>query len=269
MKKTVLACIVAVVLATAVLAGCGQPAPSVKPPVTTDLPSWIEGNPSAYDTYTRAEKIMSNPDYSLRQKEEKMQVLQRTVGEELLTTIMRYVPVYDERTGTYVSFDDYMRGLARDFPSSDPRAPISCDPVGAAMRIFLDPSSETVAAMTGVGLSGQELAAARARFDEQQQEEAASRAAEEEKLRSAWEGVQQQTKAAVEGARVEVEKAQKNAQKAVDSAQHEVGRSVESAVNGAEQAVDQWIREAGKQVQEAGGSIGKGLEGILKGLGVP
>ena len=48
-----------------------------------------------------------------------------------------------------------MRDLASSYGSGGD-SPIDRDPVGATMRIFFDPSTETIQAMTGIGLSDSE-----------------------------------------------------------------------------------------------------------------
>jgi hypothetical protein len=145
---------------------------TVSQPTTTapkEPPAWIKEDPSANDAYQKAEQIMTNPNYCREDKQDRMRVLQRNVGEELFTTVVRYVPVYDEQSGTYISFDAYMRQMAKDYPCNDADAPINYDPVGATMRIFFDPSTETIAAMTGIGLSPDEGEAARAEYEQLEQ----------------------------------------------------------------------------------------------------
>jgi hypothetical protein len=124
----------------------------------------------AYEAYEEARAVMSNPSYDFEEKQERMRILQRNYGEEIVTTIARYVPVYDEEENAIVTFDTYMRRIAEEFSSPDPDAPINFDPVGAASRIFFDPSPETIAAMTGLGMPPEQVEEARREYEMEQQQ---------------------------------------------------------------------------------------------------
>jgi hypothetical protein len=198
-----------------------------------DPPAWIKENPPANDAYMQAKQIMTNPNYSREDKQDRMQVLQRTVGEELLTTVVRYVPVYDEKSGTYISFDVYMRQMAKDYPCNDADAPISYDPVGATMRIFFDPSTETIAAMTGLGLSPEEVKTARAEYEEDQTQREAATVAIEAELKSAWDQLSKEATDAAQGARTQLDQAQQQAEQAAQQARQQL----DQAVNGIEEGL--------------------------------
>ena len=93
---------------------------------------------------------MGNSSYSDSQKRERIRVVQNTFGEEIVTTIMRYVPVYNSREDRFESFDSYTRGFASDYGYSTSNAPIERDPVGASLSIFFNPSSENITKMLGL-----------------------------------------------------------------------------------------------------------------------
>jgi hypothetical protein len=227
-------------------------------PTTTALkepPAWIKEDPSANDAYQKAEQIMTDPNCSREDKQDRMRVLQRNVGEELFTTVVRYVPVYDEESGTYMSFDAYMRQMAQDYPCSDADAPINYDPVGATMRIFFDTSDETIAAMTGVGLSPEEVQAARAKYEDNQRQREAATSQREAELKSAWE---QLTREATDAA----QEAQEQVERGVEEAQ----RQAEQAAQAAQEQLDQLQRQAEQAAREAQEQLDQAVNGIEEGL---
>jgi hypothetical protein len=115
-----------------------------------NLPGEIVENPTAYEAYQEASAIMSDPSLSREERTERVRVLQRNYGEETVAWVMRFVPAYDPNTGSIVSFDSYMRSFASEFGDSSVDAPIEQDPVGASLRIFFDPSEETINEMLGL-----------------------------------------------------------------------------------------------------------------------
>jgi hypothetical protein len=82
-------------------------------------------------------------------KQDALKVLQNTQGQELFTNVMRFVPVYDEKKQNFMTFDTYARSFIGSEQRSD-NAPIDIDPVGAGMRIFFDPSPDTINTMLGL-----------------------------------------------------------------------------------------------------------------------
>jgi hypothetical protein len=100
--------------------------------------------------YEEATRIMSDNTITPQEKQERMRVLQRNYGEELVTTVMRYVPVYDSQRGQFISFDRYMREFQSEMGSPQSGAPMDRDPIGSAMKIFFDPSPETINEMFGL-----------------------------------------------------------------------------------------------------------------------
>lgn len=241
-------------------------------PTTTALkerPAWIKENPSANDAYLQAEQIMTDPNYSRKDKQDRMRVLQRNVGEELFTTVVRYVPVYDEESGTYVSFDAYMRQMAQDYPCNDADAPINYDPVGATMRIFFDPSTETIAAMTGIGLSPEEVEAARAKYEENQRQREAATAQREAELTSAWEQLTREATDAAQEAQQQLNQAQQQAEQAARGAQEQLDqaqRQAEQAAQAAQEQLDELQRQAEQAAREAQEQLDQAVNGIEEGL---
>lgn len=84
------------------------------------------------------------------QKRSKLRIVQNTYGEEIFTTVIRYVPIYDSETSQVMSFDSYMRLFASESGHSTSSAPIEQDPVGAGLSIFFNPSSENIQKMLGI-----------------------------------------------------------------------------------------------------------------------
>ena len=133
-------------------------------PAQDQAPAFVKRDTKLMAAYNRAKTVMtdgSNTDDSRRRE---LRMLQDEVGQETLTLVLRYVPVVDAETGKVETFDNYMRDLASSYGSGGD-APIDRDPVGATMRIFFDPSPETIQAMTGIGLSGSEQRDASRRYE--------------------------------------------------------------------------------------------------------
>jgi hypothetical protein len=81
--------------------------------------------------------------------QERARIIQDSVRAEAFATLLRYVPIYDESTRQWITADTYLRDYARENGVSD--IPLGQDPVGAAVSIFMDPSSENISRMLGLG----------------------------------------------------------------------------------------------------------------------
>ncbi len=121
--------------------------PMDEPPA---LPSALKNNRTAYEAYQKANSIMQDTSLTDDQKRSKLRIVQNTYGEEIFTTVIRYVPIYDSETGQVMSFDSYMRLFASESGRSTSSAPIEQDPVGAGLSIFFNPSSENIQKMLGI-----------------------------------------------------------------------------------------------------------------------
>ena len=122
-------------------------------------PAFVSRDPNLLSSYNEAKQILTSPSYSSEaERRKELIVLQDSVGQEHLTILLRYVPIVDLDTGEIQTFDAYMRETAGSFESNS-GSPIDRDPVGAAMRIFFDPSADTISEMTGIGLSSQRRSA--------------------------------------------------------------------------------------------------------------
>ena len=115
-----------------------------------DLPSKVESDPELYKVYEEVESVMSSKSLSNSEKQERLRTTQDKYGEEVVAYIIRYVPVYNTDSGQFESFDSVMRGFASDYGYSSSNAPIETDPVGAGIKIFFDPSPETITEMLGL-----------------------------------------------------------------------------------------------------------------------
>lgn len=116
----------------------------------SDMLAVIQSDPHTYEVYERVSSTIHDQTMSESQKREQMRVYQSTYGEEIVTTVLRYVPVY-EGDGSFVSFDNWMRDFSSSTGSSSSNAPIDQDPVGASMSIFFDPSPENITEQLGLG----------------------------------------------------------------------------------------------------------------------
>ena len=115
-----------------------------------DVASEFEDDPDKQTAYQQASQIMADTRLSDSDKREKMRVLQNTYGEEVVAWVMRYVPVYSTDDNKFHSFDSYMQDFSEQYGSSQSGSPIEQDPVGAGLKIFFDPSEETITEMLGL-----------------------------------------------------------------------------------------------------------------------
>ena len=132
-------------------------------PVGRGAPEHIKADPAAYAAYQEASNILSDRSLSTSEKQAAIRIAQVKYGEELFTTVIRHVPVYDAESQALVSFDDYMRKLARQYQIIS-GSPLEVDPVGGAMRIFFDSSPETIILITGDSLTAEHRKAALERY---------------------------------------------------------------------------------------------------------
>ena len=127
---------------------------SASPPIRSGLGGESQAGPEAVQlrsVYDDAAAVLGSRSLSRQQKQDRVRVIQQNYGQGVLTAVIRHVPVYDEASGQMVTFDTYMRNMAGEY-SYNSGAPMDLDPVGAALRIFFDPSTETVQSMTGIGM---------------------------------------------------------------------------------------------------------------------
>ena len=132
-----------------------QQLPELLDPANGPLPAFISRDPELRAAYNEAREIFTDVNETEESRRAKARVMQQNRGKETLTLVLRYVPIVDLGNGEVQKFDDYMRDVASSYDAG-PDSPMGRDPVGAAMTMFFDPSADTVAAMTGIGLSGRE-----------------------------------------------------------------------------------------------------------------
>jgi hypothetical protein len=96
-------------------------------------------------------QIVCNRALSAEQKQAKLQVYQDSLGAEVVAAVIRGVPVYDSDTKVFHSFDSFVRNLAGTSSVDVSGTPFEKDPVGASIRIFMDPSASTISSMLGLG----------------------------------------------------------------------------------------------------------------------
>jgi hypothetical protein len=115
-----------------------------------DVASEFGNDTKKRTAYQEASQIMADTRLSESEKRDRMRVLQRNYGEETVAWVMRFVPVYDADDKRFYSFDTYMRDFSSDYGSPSSGAPIEKDPVGAGLKIFFDPSTDTITDMLGL-----------------------------------------------------------------------------------------------------------------------
>lgn len=140
------------------------------PAVEAPPPAFVSRDPELNAAYKRARKIYTDDNETEASRREKIRVLQEEVGHEKMSLVLRYVPIIDLEKGTVRTFDDYIRGVASSYDSGA-GSPLERDPVGAGMRLLFDPSPDTFAAMTGIGLSGEERHAISERYEQERVDE--------------------------------------------------------------------------------------------------
>lgn len=89
------------------------------------------------------------PGLSTEERHERVTQLQSSWGAELLATAVRLVPVYDDRTGSWQSFDSWSR---QQTSGSGSDAPFADDPVGSTVRMLFDPSVQNISRQLGIDL---------------------------------------------------------------------------------------------------------------------
>ena len=130
-------------------------------------PAFVSRDPELRETYERARTILTNGNETNDSRREKMRILQQEVGHEKITLLMRYLPIVDLENGTVETFDNYVRNVASSYDAGT-GSPLEQDPVGAGMRLFFDPSPDTIAAMTGIGLSEYERSENSQQYEQEQ-----------------------------------------------------------------------------------------------------
>ena len=272
MKKYILVSVILILIGGLFFSSCSErttthyrTTTAVKPkPTISEAPDWIEKNPSANNVYTVAKEIMTDSNFSREEKAKRMHVLQRTFGEELLCTVVRYVPVYNENSGNYVTFDNYMKDMARDYPAAYSDAPIVYDPVGAATLIFFDSSPETIAAVTGVGLSQEEVKLTRNKFNEEQKRREEKMDNFETNLVKTWEKANESIEQAGQQAQKWTEDKAKDAQKWADDTAKDTKKWAEDKAKDAQKWADDTAKDVQKWADDTAKDVNDWLDDIFK-----
>jgi hypothetical protein len=135
----------------------------------TEVQGWVaEGEPGNYfleytlpprqlrsdeqlaAAYESAWEVMGDPELIDSEKRAQLRVVQRTYGEDILATVIEYIPVYDSNLNWFSNFDAYVRHLISPYGNWSSDSPFEDDPIGAGLSIFFDPSAENIAEMLGL-----------------------------------------------------------------------------------------------------------------------
>ena len=199
-----------------------QQAQAVAKAVAAPPPAFVSRDPELNESYERAKKILTNSSETEESRREKIRILQQDVGQETMTLLLRYVPIIDLEKGTVQTFDDYMRDIASSYHSGSD-SPIERDPVGAAMSLLFDPSADNIAALTGIGLSGQERREASEKYESEQVDivKAANQIVADTASQYNWEEVHQ-----------DVQKAAEDLDRDINRASEDINRAVDDTVSG-------------------------------------
>ena len=184
-------------------------------------PAFVSRDPELKESYERAREIFTNPNETQQSRREKIRVMQQDVGLETMTLLLRYVPIIDLERGTVQTFDDYARSLVESYDSGS-GSPIARDPVGAGMSLLFDPSPDNIAAMTGIGLSGDERREVSERYEREQVDvfKEANRIVADTASQFDWEEVHQ-----------DVKKATDDLERDIDRASEDIGRATDDAIS--------------------------------------
>jgi len=112
------------------------------------VPVDVSGDPQKRQLYSQIFRILGDAELTVERKRRELLVLRDDFEEDLVAEVIRHVPMYDKDSDRLIAFEAYLLNFASQH-SAVTGAPIETDPVGAAMRIFFDPSPETIGAMTG------------------------------------------------------------------------------------------------------------------------
>jgi hypothetical protein len=89
------------------------------------------------------------PGLTSEQRQERVTQMQSSWGAELLATAVRFVPIYDDRSDSWQSFDSWSRQQVGGAGSD---APFAQDPVGSTVRMLFDPSAQNITRQLGIDL---------------------------------------------------------------------------------------------------------------------
>lgn len=92
-------------------------------------------SPKNYEYEIRA--IAANKNMSYTEKKKKLEVYEQNLGEQVFTTIVRNVPVYNSDEKKFETFDSFARGFVKE-SGCNPNSDFGKDPVGTTVKIFMD-----------------------------------------------------------------------------------------------------------------------------------
>ena len=243
-------------------------------------PAFVSRDPNLLSSYNQAKEILTSPSYSTEKaRRDELIVLQDSIGQEHFTILLRYVPIVDLETGEVQTFDAYMRETAASFESNS-GSPIDRDPVGAAMRIFFDPSADTISTMTGIGLSPQlrreatqqhaasirdaastfnaAVSQTGSQFDWNEEHRKVSEAIDKEVTRAAQD---------IDRAAQDISRDVDRAARDIDRAAQDISRDVDRAAQDIDRAAQDISRDVDRAVQDYGKAADDAVKGIISILG--
>ena len=227
---------------------------SASPPIRSGLGGESQAGPEAVQlrsVYDDAAAVLGSRSLSRQQKQDRVRVIQQNYGQGVLTAVIRHVPVYDEASGQMVTFDTYMRNMAGEY-SYNSGAPVDLDPVGAALRIFFDPSTETVQSMTGIGMLEAEVAQASQQY-----------LLEKRKSQSQLSGLVQAVESTLSGLKIDpgqVKQAFENAAETFSSPDDSVRRSSEETRQNLERSLERSRQQAADALRNKQAEVQRNLE---------
>ena len=224
-------------------------------------PEFIASNSELNNSYERARAILTNPEETEDSRRSKLRVMQGEVGPDMMSLLLKHVPVVDLESGEVSTFDDYMRGTISSYGHST-GSPMDVDPVGAGMRILFDPSPENIGQMSGIGLSDSERQEV---FDRYTTDQARSAEAVQQVISSFSETDYDE---AIQEVGREVDRAVREfdadrASQEVDRAVQEVSREVDRAIR--EFDTDQVSHDVDRAVQEASRGVSDAVNSFFGG----
>jgi hypothetical protein len=116
----------------------------------SDPPRQIYGQPERAAAYEAALAIMLDIDSSIAEKRTALRLVHAEYGEEILLSVLAYVPVYDDDTRWYPDFETFMLSEISVYGKWAVDSPYAQDPMHASLSIFFDPSEANVAEQLGL-----------------------------------------------------------------------------------------------------------------------
>lgn len=110
---------------------------------------WLASSEEVAEATNTLRSIAANPSYSQSEKEEQFRVVQRNLGEEVVAQAIRLLPIWEPEQGMFKPAAAWVDEFAAQSGLAG-SSPIERDPIGAGVKLFFDPSPDTIRDMMGI-----------------------------------------------------------------------------------------------------------------------